>query len=132
MFLQIIHILFSFHVAASQKLISTCDQGDTNWNRQLIGYHLRYWISSIDIENMKSPYDFIVDFKYRVKPPKSKEEETRLDFIVKLDSETGKVTGPAWKNFGYRGPRYHDGYLYGKIDENHELTGTSMFHDHSR
>ena len=114
-------------MAATQKLISTCDQGDTNWNRQLIGYHLRYWISSVDIENKKSPYDFIVDFKYRVKPPKSKEEETRLDFIVKLDSKTGKVKGPAWKNFGYRGPRYHDGYLYGKIDENHELTGTSLF-----
>ena len=53
----------------------------------------------------------------------AKEEQTRLDFIVKLNRKTGDTIGPAWKNFGYRGPRYHDGFLYGKVDGNKELTG---------
>ena len=53
----------------------------------------------------------------------AKEEQTRLDFIVKLNKKTGETIGPAWKIFGYRGPRYHDGYLYGKVDGNKELTG---------
>ena len=54
----------------------------------------------------------------------AKEEQTRLDFIVKLNRKTGDTIGPAWKNFGYRGPRYHDGFLYGKVDGKKELTGT--------
>ena len=54
----------------------------------------------------------------------AKEEETRLDFIVKLNRKTGDAIGPAWKNFGYRGSRYHDGFLYGKVDGKKELTGT--------
>ena len=53
----------------------------------------------------------------------AKEEETRLDFIVKLNRKTGDTIGPAWKNFGYRGSRYHDGFLYGKVDGKKELTG---------
>ena len=118
-----IYTLFNIHIVASRKLIPSCDQGDTEWNIHLVGYYLKYWIDSIDVEKIKSSYDFKVEFKYKVKPPKSIEEETRLDFIAKLDHITGKTIGPAWKNFGYKGPRYHDGYLYGKVDENQQFTG---------
>ena len=65
-----IGLLLYFCLVKSQKLISTCDQGDTEWNRHSVGHHLRYWISSIELENNKSPFDYIVKFKYGVKPPK--------------------------------------------------------------
>ena len=65
-----IGVLLFFYLVKSQTLISTCDQGDTKWNRHLIGHHLRYWMSSIELENDKSPFDYIVKFKYGVKPQK--------------------------------------------------------------
>ena len=65
-----IGLLLYFCLVKSQKLISTCDPGDTEWNRHSVGHHLRYWISSIELENNKSPFDYIVKFKYGVKPPK--------------------------------------------------------------
>ena len=59
------------------------------------------------------------------------EAQTRLHFIVRLDKEAinkkkGKLMtkGPAWKSFGEIGARFHDGFLYGKLDDStNEMTG---------
>ena len=66
----------------------------------------------------------MIEFKGNVTNPKNDEKESRLDFIVKVNIETGKPIGPAWKNFGYSGLKYHDGFLYGKLDEKLHMTGT--------
>ena len=85
--------------------------------------HFRYWITSIVLKNDTSE-NFRIEFKENVKSPGDDEEQKRLDFIVGEDPETGKHFGPAWKNFGYKGPRYHDGFLYGELDEKLDMTGT--------
>ena len=113
--------------AGHQHLKSTCDQGDTEWNRILVGAHLRYWLSSIELKDNKSPLDFMVEFKHGVKTPKITEAQTRFEFIVKMD-QMMRPKGPAWKSFGSRGPRYHDGFLYGKLDESREMTGKANTH----
>ena len=122
---------------------SICSDGDTEWNRKLIGAHLRYdtvdtftwrssfpciehfryWITSIILKNDTSE-NFRIEFKENVKSPGDDDAQTRLDFITRKEKETGKYFGPAWKNFGYKGPRYHDGFLYGELDEKLHMTGT--------
>lgn len=120
-------LLLSFFIIIvdCQELRHTCSKGDTEWNRVLVGAHLRHWLSSIQLTGNKSPTDYLVVFKPRVKTPKDVEEHTRLDFVVKLNS-IGNSIGKAWKNFGYKGPKYHDGFLYGKLDANNQMTGNSM------
>jgi hypothetical protein len=95
--------------------------GDTEWNRNLVGSYLRYWIRSIQMSTEKSPSNYAVWFMHRNKPA-----EDRLHFIVKTDELTGKPRGPAWQNFGYHGPRFHDGHIYGKVDKNHQFTGSKF------
>ena len=34
-----------------------------------------------------------------------------------------KPIGVAWKTFGHKGPKFHDGFLYGKPNTNLEMTG---------
>ena len=68
--------------------------------------------------------NFIVEFKENVKTLKEIEAQRRLDFIARRDVKSGKSFGPAWKTFGYKGPRYHDGFLYGLVDEKLHMTGT--------
>ena len=43
---------------------------------------------------------------------------------MRLDEITGKPIGVAWKNFGYKGPKFHDGVLYGEPNLKMEMTGT--------
>lgn len=123
--LSCILILFLslFGASKCQDLRHTCSSGDTEWNRVLVGAHLRHWLSSIQVVGNKSPTDYLVVFKPRVKTPKDVEEHTRLDLVVKLNEAIGKPIGKAWKNFGYKGPKYHDGFLYGKLDANNQMTG---------
>ena len=42
---------------------------------------------------------------------------------MKQDEITGKPIGVAWKNFGYKGPKFHDGFLYGELTSKLEMTG---------
>ena len=53
-----------------------------------------------------------------------KTTERRLDFVMRLDEVTGKPIAVAWKNFGYKGPKFHDGFLYGEPNSTLEMTGT--------
>ena len=66
--------------------------------------------------------NFIVEFKENVKTFRDTEAQRRLDFIARKKS--GKPFGSAWKTFGYKGPKYHDGFLYGLVDEKLHMTGT--------
>jgi hypothetical protein len=74
-----------------------------------------------------SPANYAVWFRHNVQNAKDGNEgEARLHFIVKTDELTGKPKGPAWQNYGYRGPRFHDGHIYGKVGNNHQFTGSKF------
>ena len=75
----------------------------------------------------KSPIGYLVKFKNNVKISKGDDPQKRLDFIMKLNPVTGKPDGVAWKNFGYRGPKFHDGFLYGKPDDKINMSGKGSF-----
>ena len=77
-------------------------------------------MSSIKLETKENSTDenFIIQYKENVKDGKR-----RLDLILRKDSKTGRPIGPAWKAFGHKGPRYHDGFLYGVVDEKLHMTG---------
>lgn len=118
-------LLLSFLAAVNGEkyLKSSCDGGDTKWNDQVVGAHLRYWLNSIEVDFEQPSIGYIVKSKHNVTNPKTKEVQSRLDFIVKTEPKSGTPVGNAWKNFGYRGPRHHDGFLYGKLDEKQEMSG---------
>ena len=42
---------------------------------------------------------------------------------MRLDEITRQPVGVAWKTFGHKGPKFHDGFLYGKPNTNLEMTG---------
>ena len=65
-----------------------------------------------------------IEFRHNIKNVKDADPERRLEFITKLD-EWGKSIVMAWKSFGHRGPKFHDGFLYGKLDSNMEMTGST-------
>ena len=101
----------------------------------MVGAHLRHWLDSLELQDNKCPLDFIVEFKYGVKLAKQVEAQTRLEFIVKLEKAAKnsyyitKPKGPAWKSFGEIGARFHDGFLYGKLDDStNEMTGKATGH----
>jgi len=73
--------------------------------------------------------NFIVEFKENVKTFRDTEVQRRLDFIARKKS--GKPFGSAWKTFGYKGPKYHDGFLYGLVDEKLHMTGDHIAYIYS-
>ena len=83
-------------------------------------------MDTIDTSPEKSAIGFQILYKNLPKVQKSghKATERRLDFVMRLDEVTGKPIGVAWKNFGYKGPRFHDGFLYGEPNSKMEMTGT--------
>ena len=83
-------------------------------------------MDTIDTSPEKSPIDFQIVFKNlpRVHETGHKDTDHRLDFIMRLDEISGKPIGVAWKNFGYKGPKFHDGFLYGETNSTMEMTGT--------
>ena len=79
----------------------------------------------IDTSSDKSPLGYQIVYKILPRTQKSghKDSERRLDFVVRQDLGTGRPIGVAWQTFGYKGPKFHDGFLYGKPNTNLEMTG---------
>ena len=75
----------------------------------------------------KTPLGYQIVHKILPRTQKSghKDHESRLDFVVRQDEITGKPIGVAWKTFGYKGPKFHDGFLYGEPTSKLEMTGIS-------
>ena len=85
----------------------------------------RRWLDTIDTSSDKSPLGYQIVYKILPRTQKSghKDSERRLDFVVRQDLGTGRPIGVAWQTFGYRGPKFHDGFLYGEPTSNLEMTG---------
>ena len=80
--------------------------------------------------NWYQPWKITYRFSdYIQKSTKSGHRDTErwLDFVMRLDEITGKPIGVAWKNFGYKGPKFHDRFLYGEPNLKMEMTG--MIHN---
>ena len=82
-------------------------------------------MDTIDTSPEKSPLGYQISYKIlpRVQKSGHKDTERRLDFAIRLDEITGQPIGFAWKTFGYKGPKFHDGFLYGEPNYNLEMTG---------
>ena len=85
----------------------------------------RRWLDTIDTSSDKSPLGYQIVYKILPRTQKSghKDSERRLDFVVRQDLGTGRPIGVAWQTFGYKGPKFHDGFLYGEPTSNLEMTG---------
>ena len=90
----------------------------------------RNWLDTIDTSPEKTPINFQILYKNlpRVQISGHRDIDRRLDFVMRLDEVTGKPIGVAWKNFGYKGPKFHDGFLYGESNSKMEMTGNIYFH----
>ena len=86
----------------------------------------RHWLDTIDTSPETSPIGFQIQFQNlpRVQKSGHRDTERRLDFVMRIDEVTAKPIGVAWKNFGYKGPKFHDGFLYGEPNSTLEMTGT--------
>lgn len=97
-----------FGLASEDKYYtSTCSNGDTDWNREMVTAHLRYWLRSIKVaKDQELTSSISVKWAKSIPNYKQQEEEDRLDFVG--NGEFG------WKAFGHAGRRFHDGFLYGR------------------
>ena len=73
-------------------------------------------MDTIDTSPETSPIGFQIQYQNlpRVQKSGHRDTERRLDFVMRIDEVTAKPIGVAWKNFGYKGPKFHDGFLYGE------------------
>ena len=83
-------------LAKGSHLRSTCDQGDTEWNRKFVSRHLKHWICTIKLKDNKAPSDFIVKFKELSQLPNAC---ALLDLIVKLEKSTNVSSHPEVRTF---------------------------------
>ena len=82
-------------------------------------------MDTIDTSSNKSPIGYQIIYKNlpRVTKIGHKSIERRLDFLIRLNEITGQPIGFAWKAFDNKGPKFHDGFLYGEPNSNLEITG---------
>ena len=90
----------------------------------------RHWLDTIDTSPETSPIGFQIQYQNlpRVQKSGHRDTERRLDFVMRIDEVTAKPIGVAWKNFGYKGPKFHDGFLYGESNSKMEMTGNIYCH----
>ena len=103
------------------KLKNICNDNDTSWNSDNIGNNIRRWLDTLDENDLKTPLDYHIEFK--IVKLKNKDFQKRLHFVSKRNFFTGKSMSKAWISFGDKGPKFHDGFLFGKLDSKFEFTG---------
>ena len=103
------------------KLKNICHDNDTSWNTDNVGSNIRRWLDTLDENDFKTPVDYHIEFK--IVKLKNKDPQKRLHFILRRNHLTGKSISKSWKSFGAKGPKFHDGFLFGKLNSNFEFTG---------
>ena len=102
---------------------STCPSFYTSrWNKDNIGESLKQWIGSVEpLPLSESKKNQHMSHQRKIqKHPRTKV----LTFIGRIDCISNKVDGPIWKIGGLTSKRqFHNGFFYGHLDENEELTG---------
>ena len=121
-------IFFCAYANCEDLLKNTCHENDTSWNKNNIGAQIRRWLDTlnVDVGPMKTPADYHIAFIPNVRTIKSDDPQKRLDIIAKLNENTGVPIGKAWKSFGHKGSRFHDGFLYGTPNSKMEFTGKNI------
>ena len=102
---------------------STCfNLGTTKWNRNNVEENLKLWIKSIQ-EVPITKIGRNVKFEHR-KIVRRHPRSSILTFIGSVEGSTNKYVGPVWKIAGLASRRqFHNGFLYGKLNEEELLTG---------
>ena len=102
---------------------STCfNLGTTKWNRNNVEENLKLWIKSIH-EVPVTQIGKNIQFEHR-KVVKRHPRTNILTFIASIEGSTNKYVGPVWKIAGLASRRqFHNGFLYGKLNEEELLTG---------
>ena len=105
---------------------STCfNLGTTKWNRNNVEENLKLWIDSIQ-EVPITKIGKNVKFKHE-KLVKRHPRSNILTFIGSVEGSTNKYVGPVWKIAGLASRRqFHNGFLYGKLNEEELLTGNKI------
>ena len=103
---------------------STCfNLGTTKWNKNNIGGSLKSWIESIQHFPVKNDGTNIRQFEHK-KVIKRHPRSNILTFVGKVECSTRTFVGPVWKIGGLASRRqFHNGFIYGKLNEEEMLTG---------
>ena len=101
---------------------STCtDHVTSKWNKHNVAHHLKSWVTQIEkLTSLKKTElkHFFLRKKVLLDP-----STKIIRYIGNVNCLNKNTFGPIWKTAGTNNHQFHDGFLYGREDEEGKVTG---------
>ena len=125
--------IFSFTTFSQSKCSSNCgalvkspcaDQRTSKWNKHNVAHELKSWLTQL--KKLTSIKETEVKYFFLRKKVYLDPKVNIVRYIGNVNCLSKNTFGPIWKTGGITSNhQFHDGFLYGRADEEGQITGIS-------